>query len=254
MYFFLCNLAIIDICFISTVVPKVLVNTMSQDSSISFLGCATQLYFHLSLGATECFLLAVMAYDRYNAICKPLQYHMIMNQNMCLYLAIGCWLMAFLNSIVLTRLTFKLNFCQATQINHFFCEMPPVLQLSCTDIWFSEVMEYFYVVLIAVGSFVFILISYFVIAVTLLNISSFKQRQKSFSTCASHLGVVCFFYGAVLYMHLRPPFTYNPKQDKVVSILYTIVTPVVNPIIYSIRNKEIKLSIRRLLTTHCFPI
>ncbi|KAM9294510.1 olfactory receptor 5AP2-like [Gastrophryne carolinensis] len=247
MYFFLSNLSLIDVCFTSTVVPKILVNTMSLDRSISFFGCATQFYFHMALGATECVLLAVMAFDRYNAICKPLQYHTIMNQKLCFYMAIGCWLTGFVNSIVLTTMTFELNFCKSTQINHFFCEMPPLLQLSCTDIWFCEVMEYFYTVLAAFGTFLLILISYFFILLAILKLSSSEQRQKAFSTCASHLAVVCLFYGNVLYMHLRPPFSYNPEQDKVVSIFYTIVAPVLNPIIYSIRNKEIKLAIQKLV-------
>ncbi|KAM5129355.1 olfactory receptor 5V1-like [Mantella aurantiaca] len=244
MYFFLTNLAIIDICFSSTVVPKILVNTISEDRRIPFLGCATQLYFHLALGGTECLILAAMAFDRYNAICKPLQYNMIMDQKLCLRLAVGCWTMSFLNSGILTIFTFQLPYCKANQINHFFCEMPPMLHLSCEDAWFSEIVEYTSVTLIVAGSFVLILISYLFITLTILNIKSAKQRQKAFSTCATHLAVVSLFYGTVLFMHLRPPSSYSPEQDRVVSILYTVVTPVLNPIIYSIRNKEIKAAIK----------
>ncbi|XP_018420721.1 PREDICTED: olfactory receptor 5V1-like [Nanorana parkeri] len=245
MYFFLTNLAIIDICFSSTVVPKILVNTISPDRSISFLGCATQLYFHLALGGTECLILAAMAFDRYNAICKPLQYIMIMDHKLCLCLAAGSWTLSFLIAVILTMVTFDLPYCKANQINHFFCEMPPMLHLSCADIWFSVVVECTSVVLVVAGSFLLILISYFFITLTILNITSTKQRQKAFSTCASHLAVVLLFYGTALFMHLRPPSSYFPEQDKIVSVFYTVVTPVMNPIIYSIRNKEIKAAIRK---------
>ncbi|XP_072284835.1 olfactory receptor 5AP2-like [Pyxicephalus adspersus] len=252
MYFFLSNLSIIDISFSTTVVPKILINTLSQDRSISFLGCATQLYFHLALGGTECFILAVMSFDRYNAICKPLQYNMIMNRKLCFHLAIGCWTVSFFNSAILTIFTFHLPYCKANQINHFLCEMPPMLHLSCADTWFSEIVEYVSVALVAAGTFVLILISYLFITLTILNIRSTKERQKAFSTCASHLAVVSLFFGTVLFMHLRPPSSYSPKQDRVVSILYTVVTPVLNPIIYSIRNKEIKAALQKSVTLKVF--
>nr|DBA14048.1 TPA: hypothetical protein GDO54_005066 [Pyxicephalus adspersus] len=223
MYFFLTNLAVIDICYSTTVVPKMLVNTFSQERSISLWGCAIQLYFHSALAAAECVILAVMAFDRYNAICKPLQYNVIMDQKMCLFLVAGGW-------------TAKL------------------LHLACADIWFSEVLEYVAVAAIVGGSFVLILVSYLFITMAILNIKSTKQRQKAFSTCASHLAVVSLFYGTVLFMHLRPPSSYSPQQDRVVSILYTVVTPVLNPIIYSVRNKEIKAAIKKNIGTHIFLI
>lgn len=246
MYFFLTNLAIIDICFSSTVVPKILVNTLSPDRSISFFGCAAQLYFHLALGGTECLILAAMAFDRYNAICKPLQYHTIMDHKLCLRLAAGSWILSFLICIFLAMVTFDLPYCKANHINHFFCEMPPMLHLSCaTDIWLSVVVECTSVVLVVGGSFLLILVSYFFITLTIINIRSTKQRNKAFSTCASHLTVVFLFYGTALFMHLRPPSSYFPEQDKVVSVFYTVVTPAMNPIIYSIRNKEIKAAVKK---------
>ncbi|XP_073465064.1 olfactory receptor 5V1-like [Aquarana catesbeiana] len=247
MYFFLTNLAIIDICFSSTAVPKMLVNTISQNRSISFFGCATQLYFHLALGGTECLILAAMAFDRYNAICKPLQYHMIMNYKLCPGLAAGSWTLSFLISAILTTVTFGLPYCGANQINHFFCEMPPMLHLSCADIWFSVVVECTSVVIVVAGSFILILVSYLFIALTILNIRSTKQRQKAFYTCASHLAVVFLFYGMALFMHLRPPSSYFPEQDRIVSVFYTVVTPAMNPIIYSIRNKEIKDTLKKIM-------
>ncbi|KAM5129350.1 olfactory receptor 5V1-like [Mantella aurantiaca] len=247
MYFFLTNLAIVDICYSTTVVPKMLANTLSQDRSISFLGCAIQLHFHSSLAGAECFILTIMAFDRFNAICKPLQYHLIMDHKLCLSLAAGCWVVSFVAPVHLTVYAFRLNFCKSNKIDHFFCEMPPVLHISCTDIWFNEVLEYVAVAIVFGSSFVLIIVSYLFIALTILNINSIKQRQKAFSTCASHLAVVFLFYATVLFMHLRPPSSYSPEQDRVVSILYTVVTPVLNPIIYSVRNKEITTAVRKTI-------
>ncbi|XP_072284831.1 olfactory receptor 5G9-like [Pyxicephalus adspersus] len=245
MYFFLTNLATIDICYSTTVVPKMLTNTLSSDRSISFLGCAIQLHFHASLAVAECLILAVMAFDRYNAICKPLQYHMIMDQTLCLRLTVGCWIVSFTGPIHLTICAFRLPFCKSNMINHFFCEMPPILHLACADIWFNELLEYVAVAVVFGSCFGLILVSYFFITLTIINIKSTKERQKAFSTCASHLAVVFLFYVTVLFMHLRPPSSYSPEQDRVVSILYTVVTPVLNPIIYSVRNKEIKAAIKK---------
>ncbi|XP_066428640.1 olfactory receptor 5AP2-like [Eleutherodactylus coqui] len=252
MYFFLSNLSVIDIGFSSSVVPKILANTLSVDKSISFLGCATQLFFHLALGGTECLLLAVMSYDRYIAICKPLQYSSVMNNQFCLILAVGCWVTGFGNAVILTFFTFKLSFCRSNHVEHFFCEMPPILQLSCEDISFSEIVKYISVVLIAVGSFLLILLSYMCITLAILKIRTTNQRLKTFSTCGSHLAVVLVFYGTVLFMHLRPPYSYFPRQDRVLAMLYTVVIPMLNPIIYSIRNKDIKHSVQKMIKVHLF--
>ncbi|XP_018430137.1 PREDICTED: olfactory receptor 5V1-like [Nanorana parkeri] len=247
MYFFLTNLATIDICYSTTVVPKILASTLSQDRSISFLGCAIQLYFHASLAAAECLILTIMAFDRYNAICKPLQYHMIMDQKLCFRLAVACWAVSFAVPVHLTLYTFGLPFCKSNRIEHFFCEMPPLLNLACADIWFNEILAYIAAIVVVGGTFVLILVSYLFITLTILKIDSTKQKQKAFSTCASHLLVVFLFYVTVLFMHLRPPSSYSPQQDRVVSIFYTVVTPMLNPIIYSVRNKEIKVAIRKTL-------
>ncbi|KAG8544734.1 hypothetical protein GDO81_021991 [Engystomops pustulosus] len=247
MYFFLSNLSLVDICFSSTVVPKMLINTISKDKSISYLGCATQMYFHLALGATECLVLAVMAYDRYTAICKPLQYMVIMDTKLCLLLVGGCWVVSFLNSLILTIFTFQLPYCRSNLISHFFCEMPPLLRLSCRDIWFNEVAEYISGVVIAFGSCLLISVSYLFITMTVLTFRSSKERRKAFSTCASHISIVALYYGTVMFMHLRPRSSYSPEQDRIVSILYTVVTPMLNPMIYSIRNKDIKKSIKKTM-------
>ncbi|XP_069805766.1 olfactory receptor 5V1-like [Dendropsophus ebraccatus] len=249
MYFFLTNLAVIDICFSSTVVPKILITTLSRDKSISFFGCAAQLYLHLALGGSECLLLAVMSYDRYIAICKPLQYNTIMGKRFCLNLIGGCWIASFFNSFLLTLYTFQLPFCRSNIIEHFFCEMPPLFHLSCADTWFNELAKYISVGLIVLGSFLLILMSYLYITLAILKIRSNKQRQKAFSTCASHLTVVTLYYGAIMFMHLRPHYAYSPEQDRVVTILYTVVTPMLNPIIYSIRNKDVKKAIRRTMSS-----
>ncbi|KAM5129352.1 olfactory receptor 5AS1-like [Mantella aurantiaca] len=247
MYFFLTNLATIDISYSTTVVPKMLANSLSQDRSISFLGCAIQLYFHASLAAAECFILTIMAFDRYNAICKPLQYQMIMNHKFCLYLTAGCWIVSFAVPVILTLYTFGLPFCKSNEIEHFFCEMPPLLHLACADIWFNEILEYVAAIVVVGGTFVLILVSYLFITITILNIKSTKEKQKAFSTCASHLTVVSLFYITVLFMHLRPPSSYSSEHDRVVAIIYTVITPMLNPIIYSVRNKEIQAAIRKTL-------
>ncbi|XP_075049346.1 olfactory receptor-like protein OLF1 isoform X2 [Mixophyes fleayi] len=248
MYFFLSNLSFIDICFSSTIVPKILVNTLAQDKRISFLGCASQMYFSLALGATECIILAVMAYDRYVAICNPLRYQMIMNKRLCLCLAAGSWTVSFLNSVIHAVFTFQLPYCKSNQVNHFFCEMPPLFRLSCKDTLFNEVAVYISGGLIALCSFFLTIVSYFHIISTILKIRSNKGRYKAFSTCASHLMVVSLYYGTIMFMYLRPRHSYSPDRDRAISILYTVVTPMLNPIIYSIRNKDVKGTLKKKIT------
>ncbi|KAM9294514.1 olfactory receptor 5AR1-like [Gastrophryne carolinensis] len=247
MYIFLCNLSIVDIGFSSTVVPKILANTLSRDRSISFLGCATQVFFHLALGGTECLLLTVMAYDRYIAICTPLRYNAVMGKKHCLGLSAGCWVASFLNAFMLTYLTFQLPFCKSNRISHFFCEMPPLFHIACQDTWFNEVVKYISAGLVVLGSFLLIVASYFLITMTILKISSSRERQKAFSTCVSHLIVVSFYYDTIMLMHLRPRSANYPKMDRVLTIFYTVVTPVLNPIIYSIRNKDVKAAIKKAM-------
>ncbi|XP_075049014.1 olfactory receptor 5G3-like [Mixophyes fleayi] len=249
MYFFLSNLSIIDICFSSTIVPKILMNTLSKDRSISLLGCAVQMYFSLALGSTECVLLAVMAYDRYAAICKPLYYSTIMNKQMCAGLAAGSWSMCFMNAVIHVVLTFQLPYCRSHHVNHFFCEMPPFFRLSCRDTWLNEIVMYISAGIIAMCSFFLTLISYIYIISNILKIRSSQGRQKAFSTCASHLTVVVLYYGTIMFMYLRPRSTYSPESDKAVSILYTTVTPMLNPIIYSMRNNDVKGTLRKKLAT-----
>ncbi|XP_073466733.1 olfactory receptor 5AR1-like [Aquarana catesbeiana] len=244
MYFFLSNLSIIDACFSSTIVPKVLKNTLAIDKSISLLGCALQMYFSLALGSSECFILAVMAYDRFAAICRPLHYNTIMNKTLCVILAAGSWGISFLNSALHVVLTFRLPYCKSHHVNHFFCEVPPFFRLSCRDTLYNEVMMYIAAGIIAMCSFCLTLISYIHIISTILKIRSSHGRYKAFSTCASHLTVVSLYYGTIMFVYLRPRSTYSAEIDKTMSILYTAVIPMLNPIIYSMRNKEVKSTIK----------
>ncbi|XP_068110955.1 olfactory receptor 5V1-like [Hyperolius riggenbachi] len=253
MYFFISNLSFVDLCFSSAIVPKLLVNTLAKDKSISFLGCATQMYFHLALGGTECVLLAIMAFDRYVAICNPLRYNTIMSKQICIQLAVGTWCANFINSISHAFFTFQLPFCRTNHVNHYFCEMPPLFRLSCKDTLTNEIAVYVSGGLVALCAFALIIMSYVKIISTVLKIQSTDGRYKAFSTCASHLAVVCLYYGTISFIYMRPRNTYSPEKDRAVSIIYTVVTPMVNPLIYSIRNQEVKGSLRRMFTTKSFP-
>ncbi|OCT69124.1 olfactory receptor 5B21 [Xenopus laevis] len=247
MYFFLKNLSIVDIGFSSTIVPKLLLITVALDRSISLLECALQMYFHLALGGTESILLAVMAYDRFAAICRPLQYNTVMNQRFCIYMAAGCWTVGFANSIIHVALTFKLPFCRSHHLDHYFCEEPPFFKISCQDTWLNEVVMYIAASILGIFCLFLTLVSYAQIIRTIINIRSTHGRRKAFSTCASHLTVVSLFYGTILFIYLGPGITYFTEANKSVSMIYTVVTPMINPIIYSIRNKEIKETIRKKL-------
>ncbi|XP_071972445.1 olfactory receptor 5AP2-like [Engystomops pustulosus] len=244
MYFFLSNLSIIDICFSSAIVPKILINTLSKDRSISLVGCALQMYFHLALGATECVILAVMAYDRFAAICRPLHYQTIINKKMCILLASISWGLGFGNASIHVPLTFQLPFCKSHHVNHFFCEMPPLFRLSCKDTRPNEIAMNIAAQIIVLSAFFFTLISYIHIISNVFKIRSSQGREKAFSTCASHLTVVSMYYGTIIFMYLKPRSAYSPEIDKTVSVLYTVVTPMLNPIIYSMRNKDVKETIK----------
>ncbi|XP_073465119.1 olfactory receptor-like protein OLF3 [Aquarana catesbeiana] len=247
MYFFLSNLSIIDIFFTSSFVPKILINTLSIDKSISFLGCALQMYFGIALATTECVIIAIMAYDRFAAICRPLHYNTIMNKTLCICLAIGSWGICLLNSAMHVVLTFQLPYCKSHHINHFFCEIPPLLQISCGDTLPNEIAMYISAVILGMSSFWLTLISYVQIISTILKIRSSQGRHKAFSTCGSHLTVVGLYYGPMLFMYMRPRSTYSPEMHKTLSILYTVVTPMLNPLVYSVRNKDVKNTVQRIL-------
>ncbi|XP_040267017.1 olfactory receptor 5G3-like [Bufo bufo] len=245
MYFFLVNLSFIDICFSTTVVPKLLYNTLAKDRSISLLECAVQMQFHLAFGSTECVILAVMAYDRFAAICKPLHYNAIMSWKSCICLATVSWTIGLLNSIIHVIYTFEMSFCNP-HVNHFFCEVPPFLQISCSDTWLHEVAMYISAGTIGSLSFFLTLISYIHILSTVFKISSSQGRYKVLSTCASHITVVTIYYGTLMILYLRPHSRSFPNVDNSVSILYSAVTPMLNPIVYSVRNKDVKNTLRQI--------
>ncbi|XP_049722150.1 olfactory receptor 5V1-like [Elephas maximus indicus] len=240
MYFFLENLAFIDICYTTTNVPQMMVHLLSEKKSISYGGCIAQLFAFIFFVGSESLLLAAMAYDRYVAICKPLRYSIIMNKTIYSQLAASSWAGGFLNSVVHTMLTFHLPFCGNNQINYFFCDIPPLLTLSCGDTSVNEL------VLLSIGVFVgwtpllCIILSYLYIVSTILRISSSEGRQKAFSTCASHLVIVLLYYGSSIFTYVRPISAYSIEKDRLISVLYSVVTPMLNPIIYFLRNKDIK--------------
>ncbi|XP_006902330.1 PREDICTED: olfactory receptor 10AG1-like [Elephantulus edwardii] len=247
MYFFLANFSLLEICYVSVTLPRMLANLWTQDRSISFLECATQMYFFLMLGATECFLLAVMAYDRYVAICNPLHYPLVMNQKICTQLALGSWTIGIPVQMGLTAQIFSLNFCNSTEINHFFCDTLPVIRLACGDISHHEMFIYVEAMVIVAVPFVLIIISYSKIISTILKLRTVSEKAKGFSTCSSHLLVVILFFGSATIAYLRPKSRHSAGTDKLLSLFYTIVTPMFNPMIYSLRNKDVMAALRKLV-------
>ncbi|XP_008269207.2 olfactory receptor 10AG1-like [Oryctolagus cuniculus] len=247
MYFFLANFSSLEICYVSVTLPRVLFNLWTQDRGISLLDCATQMCFFLLLGATECFLLAVMSYDRYVAICNPLHYPLVMNHKMCVQLAVGSWVSGIPVQIGQTWQIFSLHFCNSNLINHFFCDIPPILKLACGDTSVHEVSVYAVAMLFVAVPFMLILASYSKIIFTILSLPTATGRAKAFSTCSSHLLVVVLFFGSATITYLRPKSNHSAGTDKLLSLFYTIVTPLLNPMIYSLRNKDVIAALRKLL-------
>nr|XP_034992678.1 olfactory receptor 5V1-like [Zootoca vivipara] len=247
MYFFLTNLSLLDIFCPTATVPKMLENLLSERNTISFVGCVLQLYFLVALAGTEVFLLAAMAYDRYVAICNPLRYTVIMSKKLCLQMAAGTWLTGFLNSLLHTVMTFTLPYCKLNRVNQYYCDIPPVLALSCASTYAAEMVVFIVGGIFGVGAFLVTLVSYIHIISTILRIRSSEGKRKAFSTCASHLTVVCLFYGTTIFTYIRPSSSHHPDQDRLVSMLYGVITPMLNPLIYSLRNKEVKGALRRVI-------
>ncbi|XP_036989478.2 olfactory receptor 5A1 [Artibeus jamaicensis] len=247
MYFFLSNLSFIDICYSSAVSPKMLADFFQELKTISFLGCAAQFFFFVGMGLTECFLLSAMAYDRYVAISRPLLYTAIMSQGLCTCMVVGAYIGGFLSSLIQASSIFRLYFCGPNIINHFFCDLPPVLALSCSDTFPSQLVNFLVVVTVGGTSFLILLFSYSYIVAAVLKIRSGEGRRKAFNTCTSHLMVVTLLFGTALFMYLRPSSHYTLSRDKVVSVFYSLVIPMLNPLIYSLRNKEIKDALWKVL-------
>ncbi|XP_013912428.1 PREDICTED: olfactory receptor 6Q1-like [Thamnophis sirtalis] len=248
MYFFLIHLSFLDIWYTSLTVPKMLAGFgYPAGQRISYSACLTQLYLFTFLGSTECFLLAAMAYDRYVAICIPLRYQEIVDQNTCLILAIGSWLTGFLTPVLPVYFMSQLTFCGPNVIDHFFCDASPLLILSCTDISLKESVDFLVSLFVLLISSSVIITSYVHIIITVLRINSSVGRQRAFSTCTAHLMVVAVFYGTLFFMYVRIKVTSSINLNKVVSVFYAIVTPVLNPLIYSLRNTEVKAALCRII-------
>ncbi|XP_028571994.1 olfactory receptor 10K2-like [Podarcis muralis] len=240
MYFFLRNLSFIEVCYTLVIVPKMLANLLAKSRRVPLTACAAQMYFFIALGGAECFLLAVMSYDRYVAICNPLRYTLIMSRNLCMRLLVVACASGFTISLGLTMLIFSLPFCGSHDINHFFCDIPPVLYLACSDTHFNEVAVFLVCMMILLIPFLLILISYAFIANSIFRIKCSEGRKKAFSTCFAHLIVAVLHYGCAIFIYIRPKASYSLEQDKVVSLIYTNVTPMLYPMIYSLRNKEVR--------------
>ncbi|XP_030048242.1 olfactory receptor 1468-like [Microcaecilia unicolor] len=247
MYFFLSVLSSVDICFISVTVPNMLKNLFSESKSISFSGCLTQVYFLIFIVGAECFLLAAMAYDRYVAICSPLQYTLVMNPRLCQWLVISAFVGGGLKALLHTLMLLRLSFCGLNIINHFFCDLTGLYKLSCTDTSLNELMIFIEGPFSLMVPFVIIMLSYCRIIVAILKMSSAEGRRKAFSTCSSHLTVVILLYGSIIIMYVRPSSAYSPEKDRVVAVVYTVLTPMLNPFIYSLRNNEMKGALMRIL-------
>ncbi|XP_048340482.1 olfactory receptor 1019-like [Sphaerodactylus townsendi] len=248
MYFFLSHLSFLDIGYSSAIAPKMLKNFLTEKHTISYTGCATQMYFFVFCASTECILLAAMAYDRYEAICNPLMYIVTMSPQKCILMVTVSYFIGFLNAVTQTISTFTLSFCGSNIINHFFCDVPPLLALSCTDTSINQMVLFVFATVLGIFTSAEILVSYTLILSAILRIHSAEGKQKAFSTCASHLMAVTIFYGTTVFMYLRPSSTYSLDQDKWASMFYTVVIPMLNPLIYSLRNKEVKNALRRIQT------
>ncbi|XP_054320490.2 olfactory receptor 7A10 [Pongo pygmaeus] len=245
MYFFLSNLSFVDICFVSTTVPKMLVNIQTHNKVITFAGCITQMCFFLLFVGMDNFLLTVMAYDRFVAICHPLHYMVIMNPQLCGLLVLASWIMGVLNSMLQSLMVLPLPFCTHMEIPHFFCEINQVVHLACSDTFVNDTVMYFAVALLGGGPLTGILYSYSKIVSSIRAISSAQGKYEAFSTCASHLSVVSLFYGTCLGVYLSSAATHNSHAGAAASVMYTVVTPMLNPFIYSLRNKDIKGAMKR---------
>ncbi|XP_008506515.2 olfactory receptor 2M3-like [Equus przewalskii] len=247
MYFLLSQLSLMDLMLICTTVPKMACNYLSGRQSISVAGCEAQIFFYVSLFGAECFLLAVMAYDRYVAICYPLQYHNLMNQKVCGLMVASSWILGSFDGIVDVTTTLSFSYCGSRKIPQFFCDVSALLSLSCTDTFTFETLVFICCVLMLLFPLLLIVISYARVIMAVICMSSEEGRHKAFTTCTSHLLVVGMYYGAGIFIYMRPTSNRSPTQDKMVSSFYTILTPMLNPLIYSFRNKDVAKAFSKVL-------
>ncbi|XP_018427778.1 PREDICTED: olfactory receptor 5B21-like [Nanorana parkeri] len=247
MYFFLCNLSSVDVLYVSVALPKLLDIINTGNNKVSFTACYTQMYFFTSLACTEICLLTIMSYDRYTAICRPLHYTVIMHNRMCYLLVAGCWVSGFSNSLFVTIFASRLSFCGSTNLNQFFCDIKTLTKISCGDKNEFQTMIFIEALFMGFCPFVLILMSYTKIISNILKMKSVGQRKKAFSTCTSHLTVLLLFYGTLLCMYMIPPSENSEQLDQIFAVFYLAVTPALNPLIYSLRNKDIKNAIIHIL-------
>ncbi|XP_048356151.1 olfactory receptor 5V1-like [Sphaerodactylus townsendi] len=245
MYYFLSHLSCIDICLSSVIVPKIVVNFLQQRQAISYNQCMAQMFFLISFSGVEAALLGVMAYDRYAAICKPLHYSHLVNTKVCTVLAFATWVWGFLNSALHTALSTRLDFCGVNQIHHIFCDLPPLMKMACNDVHINELTLHILGIFVGGGPFLSIIFSYIFILSSILKIRSTTGKRKAFSTCASHLTVVFIYYGNGTLNYQRPSTGYSLATGTLVSIMFCVITPMLNPLIYSLRNKEVKEALKK---------
>ncbi|KAL1787781.1 olfactory receptor 5B3-like [Sigmodon hispidus] len=247
MYFFLGNLSLADFCYSSTITPKVMAGFLTGDKVISYNDCAAQMFFFVTFGTVENYLLASMAYDRYAAVCKPLHYATTMTSSVCTGLIIGSYVIGFLNASIHVGDTFQLSFCESNVVHHFFCDIPAVMVLSCSDRHVSELILVYIVSFHMFFAFIVIWISYTFIFFTILKMHSAAGHQKAISTCTSHFTAVSIFYGTAIFMYAQPSSSHSMDTDKIASVFYTMVIPMLNPLVYSLRNKEVKSAFKKIV-------
>ncbi|OCT89496.1 hypothetical protein XELAEV_18018117mg [Xenopus laevis] len=245
MYYFIGNLAFLDLCYSADITPKMLADLVSEQKTISYSGCAIQLFFFSALGSTECVLFAVMAYDRYIAICNPLNYTLFMMEKTCVGLVAASYTVGFLHSLIETSCTFHLSFCASNILHHFACDFPQLLSISCTDSAANEIVLFVFSSSVTMPSVIIILASYISVFMAIFKINTTEGRQKPFSTCASHITAVALLYGTVLYVYLKPRS--STETVSMATVFYTVILPMLNPIIYSLRNKEIKVALKKYI-------
>nr|XP_003421461.2 olfactory receptor 5B2-like [Loxodonta africana] len=247
MYFFLSNLSLVDSVYSSAVTPKVMAGLLTGDKVISYRGCVAQMFFFVAFASVDCYLLAVMAYDRQAAVCKPLHYTTTMTMSVCAQMAIVCYAWGFVESAIHTGFTFSLSFCHSNVVHHFFCDIPPILALSCSDIYMNETVLFFLASFNVFFALLVILTSYLFISIAILRMRSAEGRKKAISTCVSHLTAVTIFYGTVIFMYLQPSSSHSMDNDQMASVFYTIIVPILNPIVYSLRNKEVSNAFKKAI-------
>ncbi|XP_004484704.1 olfactory receptor 8U3 [Dasypus novemcinctus] len=251
MYYFLSHLAFVDLCYSSAITPKMMVNFVVECNTIPVYACATQLGCFLTFMITECFLLASMAYDRYVAICNPLHYSVLMSKRVCIQLVAVPYTYSFLVALFHTIITFRLTYCGPNVINHFYCDDLPLLALSCSDTHMKEILIFAFAGFDMICSSSVVLISYIFIIAAIIRIRSTQGRRKAISTCGSHMVAVTIFYGTLIFMYLQPKSNHSLDTDKMASVFYTVVIPMLNPLIYSLRNKEVKEALKKTLDKGC---